>query len=171
MDHQYYKKNKKYFENRLKSIDPELLDFELRYQERLKIDVRKPSGLKIDGYLENYKELRYNYDYGDNWWFTIKLEEIVEDYYFGFPTLLDGAEDAPPEDVGGIGGFYDFLEAYHNPDHPEHEEMKAWAEGMFFRTYDFKWINESLKALDYKKTQWDKIKHERYVVLEDRYRK
>lgn len=60
--------------------------------------------------LEKHNAIRYNYDFGDDWWFTIRLEEIVDDYYFGFPTLLAGAETAPPEDVGGIHGFYEFLE-------------------------------------------------------------
>jgi len=38
-----------------------MLQFEKNHQERLKIEVRKPTGLKIDGYLEKYKEIRYNY--------------------------------------------------------------------------------------------------------------
>ena len=37
LQHQHYKKNKKYFEDRLKTMDPELLEFEVPYQERLKI--------------------------------------------------------------------------------------------------------------------------------------
>lgn len=148
-----------------------MLQFEKPHQERLKIEVRKPTGLKIDDYLEKYKEIRYNYDFGDDCWFIIKLEEIVDDYYFGFPTLLDGAETAPPEDVGGIHGFYEFMEIYKDEKHPEHEDIKAWAEGMHFREYDPDWINERLKGINYKKTEWDKINHERYVVIEDKYRK
>lgn len=31
----------------------------------------KPTGLKIDNYLEKYKEIRYNYDFGDDWQLTI----------------------------------------------------------------------------------------------------
>ena len=169
--HQHYKKNKMIYEERLKTMSKEMLKFEKRHQERLKIEVRKPMGLKIDDYLEKYKELRYNYDFGDDWWFTIRLEEIVDDYYFGFPTLLDGVETAPPEDVGGIHGFYEFLEIYRNPKHPGYEDIKAWAEGLYFEEYDPDWINERLKSIKYKKTQWDKITHENYRVIEDKYRK
>ncbi len=171
LEHQHYKKNKAMYEERLKTLPPEMLQFEKPHQERLKIEVRKPTGLKIDDYLEKYKEIRYNYDFGDDCWFIIKLEEIVDDYYFGFPTLLDGAETAPPEDVGGIHGFYEFMEIYKDEKHPEHEDIKAWAEGMHFREYDPDWINERLKGINYKKTEWDKINHERYVVIEDKYRK
>lgn len=171
MEHQHYIKNKQYYEERLKSMPANMLQFEQNHQERLKIEVRKPTGLKIDDYLEKYKEIRYNYDFGDDWWFTIRLEEIVDDYYFGYPTLLDGAETAPPEDVGGIHGFHEFLEAYRDPKHPEHRDMKTWADSLYFKEYDPDWINERLKGLDYKKTEWDKIKHENYKVIEDKYRK
>lgn len=167
MEHQHYVKNKKYYEDRLKNMDPRMLQFEQNHQERLKIEVRKPTGLKIDDYLEKYKEIRYNYDFGDDWWFTVKLEDIVDDYYFGFPTLLDGAETAPPEDVGGMHGFYEFLEAYRDPKHPDHADMKKWVEDWNFREYNPDWINDRLKGNDYKKTEWDKIKHEHYKVIED----
>lgn len=171
LNHQHYKKNKAMYAERLKTMAPEIQEFEKHYQERLKIEVRKPTGLKIDNYLENHKTIRYNYDFGDNWNFIISLKQIVDDYYFGFPTLLDGKETAPPEDVGGIHGFYEFLEAYRDPKHPEHEEMKIWAESLNFREYDPKWLNDRLKDIAYKKTEWDKINHERYVVIEDKYRK
>lgn len=171
LEHQHYKKNKTMYKERLKTMPKEMLEFEIPHQERLKIEVRKPSGLKIDDYLEQYKEIKYTYDFGDYWSFVIRLEEIVEDYYFGFPTLLDGGETAPPEDVGGIHGFYEFLDIYRDPKHPQHEAIKDWVEGLYFMEYDPDRINKKLKAIKYKKTQWDKINHEKYVVIEDKYRK
>ena len=133
--------------------------------------MRKPSGIKIDHYLEKHGELVYKYDFGDGWQFRIRLEAIVDDYYFGFPTLLDGAETAPPEDVGGIPGFYEFLKIYRNEKHPEHKEMKTWADSQYFREYDPAFINSMLKSRMYKKTEWDKIHHENHRVIEDKYRK
>lgn len=44
-------------------------------------------------------------------------------------------------------------------------------ERLDFRQYDPNEINERLKAISYKKTEWDKIHHERYIVIEDKYRK
>lgn len=171
LEHRHYKKNKKFYEDRLKDMSPDMLEFEEPYQERLKVSVRKPAGLKIDDYLEKHKEIKYDYDFGDGWQFTIKLEQTVSDYYFGFPTLLDGAMTAPPEDVGGIPGFYEFLKIYRNSEHPEHKDAKAWAEDMYFREYDPDWINERLKGINYKKTEWNKINHEQYKIIEDKYRK
>lgn len=171
LEHQHYKKNKAMYEERLKKMTPQMMELEKRYQDRLKIEVRKPTGLKIDNYLEKHKVIRYAYDFGDDWHFLVKLEDIVDDYYFGFPTLLDGAETAPPEDVGGIHSFYEFLDIYRDPKHPEHEDVKAWTESLYFREYDPDWINERLKGLNYKKTEWNQINHERYQIIEDKYRK
>lgn len=170
-EHQYFKKNRKEFMKRLEEMEPEYADFERAYQGRLETAVRNPTRIKIDEFLEKYKELVYHYDFGDGWEFIIKLEEVVEDYYFGFPTLLDGAETAPPEDVGGLPGFYEFLEAYRDEKHPEHQEMKAWAESLWFKEYNSEWINDRLKNRKYKKTEWDKINHENYRIIEDKYRK
>ena len=84
---------------------------------------------------------------------------------------MGGTETAPPEDVGGIPVFYEFLKVYRDPKHPEHKEMKDWAESQYFREYDPNWINGFLKSRMYKKTEWDKIHHENYRVIEDKYRK
>lgn len=170
LNHKHYMKNKEYYEQRMKNIPPEMKHFEEKYQERIKIEVRKPSGIKIDDYLEKHKVIRYNYDFGDNWWFRVKLEKTVDDYYFGFPSLIDGANTAPPEDVGGIHGFYEFLEAYNDPKHPEHENMREWISDWKFHKYDPELINEALKGISYKKTQWDKIEHENYILIKDKYR-
>lgn len=171
LEHQHYKKNKAMFAKRLKTVSPDMLEFEKNYQKRLQTEVRKPSTLKIDEYLEKHKRINYRYDFGDDWNFVITLEEIVEDYYFGFPTLLDGEETAPPEDVGGMYGFYEFMKAYKNPKHPEHKAMKEWAESSRFEEYDFDRINERLKWIHYKKTEWNKINHDNYEIIEDKYRK
>lgn len=170
-EHQHFKKNKKMYEQRLKTMPTKFAEFEKVHQERLKTVVRKPTGLKIDDYIEKYKVIEYNYDFGSDWRFIITLEDIVEDYYFGFPTLLDGAETAPPEDVGGLPGFYEFLKVYKDEKHSEHENAKEWAKEQHFREYDPKWINEKMKWINYKKTEWNKINHDNYNIIEDKYRK
>ena len=49
--------------------------------------------------------------------------------------------------------------------------MKEWADSQEFREYDTDWINNSLKYLNYKKTEWDQINHDNYFIIEDKYRK
>lgn len=36
------------------------------------------------------------------------------------------ASACPPEDCGGIPGFYDLLDALADPDHEQHEAMRDW---------------------------------------------
>ena len=160
-----------HYEFDLKEENIRVTNFEIAHQERLKVEVRKPKGLKIDEYIEKHKEIIYNYDFGDDWQFIVRVEDIVDDYYFGYPTLLDGAETAPPEDVGGLSGFYEFLKVYQDEKHPEHDEIKGWAKEQGFEEYDPERINDIIKNLSYKKTEWDKINHDRYKIIEDKYRK
>lgn len=157
-EHKYFMKNRKEIEGKLKNGPPEFAAFQKAQLENLKTVIRKPAGIKIDTYLEKYGEIKYNYDFGDSWQFLVTLEEITEAYHYGYPTLIDGAETAPPEDVGGIPGFYEFLKIYHNEDHPEHEDIQNWAKEQTYRPYDEIHINRMLKFIKYKKTERDKIK-------------
>jgi len=170
-EHKHYMNNKDMYEERLKNMPPEMAKFEKINNEYLEKEVKKPKHYKIDAYLQKYKNIDYAYDFGDDWHFTIQLEAIVDDYYFGFPTLLDGAETAPPEDVGGISGFYEFLEIYNDESCPEHEAAKEWVDGLLFKTYDHDVINDRLKRVKYQKTKWDRINHKNYKVIDDKYRK
>jgi len=44
---------------------------------------------------------------------------------------VSGKLHAPPEDCGGIPGFYHLLEAISDPTHDRHEEMSEWMGGDF----------------------------------------
>lgn len=169
-EHKAYTENKAIYDEILRTTPDEFMEMEIKHQERLKTEVKKPTGVKIDSYLEELGEINYLYDFGDAWEIVVKLVETVDDYYFGFPTLLDGAEDAPPEDVGGLSGFQDFLTAYKNEKHPDHANARTWGESMEFRTYDPRWINDQLKSISYQKTQWDQINHKNYRIVSDKYR-
>ncbi len=54
----------------------------------------------------------------------------------------------PPEDVGGLGGYFEFLEAMADPQHEEHENMMQWwGEAFDPRTFDILLANERLKQI------------------------
>ncbi len=83
--------------------------------------------------IRNPKDrLVYEYDFGDGWEHDIVLEKVepaqVGDKY---PMALAGKRASPPEDVGGIWGYYHFLEAIGDPSHPEHKDMVEWIGGNF----------------------------------------
>ena len=88
---------------------------------------------KISKYFnEDNRNARYEYDFGDSWIHTIKLEKILpatigEKY----PKCIDGKMACPPEDCGGIGGYYHLLSVLSDPDNEEYTEMIEWLGGEF----------------------------------------
>ena len=72
------------------------------------------------------------YDYGDYWEHKVKVERIVD---LGVPLdtamCITGRNACPPEDVGGVPGYAEFLEAIRDPANPEHLTMRQWCGGAF----------------------------------------
>jgi len=108
--------------------------------------VRQPQTVRIDKYLEKYKSFEYIYDFGDYWRHRIVLEKVMDDYELGYPQILEGECACPPEDVGGLGGYEEFLEAWNDPKHPEHEAMRQWGESQHYREFDISFRNNLLKT-------------------------
>ena len=76
--------------------------------------------------------IRYIYDFGDNWVHRIDAQTIGDPAPGNlYPRLTDIIGRCPPEDVGGLPGYEDFLDAVSDPNHPEHENMIRWAGGPF----------------------------------------
>lgn len=70
---------------------------------------------------------RYEYDFGDSWLHDPVVEKILPaEAGVQYPICAAGKRACPPEDVGGVWGYDDFLEAISNPDHPERKEMLEW---------------------------------------------
>jgi hypothetical protein len=108
--------------------------------------IRQPQTIKVDKLLEKNRVLKYIYDFGDYWEHKIVLEKIFIDYEFGYPLLLEGEGACPPEDVGGMGAYQEFLEAWNDPRNPEHEAMRQWGEGQNYREFDMEYRNYLLKT-------------------------
>jgi len=69
----------------------------------------------------------YTYDFGDSWEHSIVLEKrLPVDPNTTCPVCTDGQLACPPEDCGGIPGFYDLVEALSDPNHERHQEMLDW---------------------------------------------
>ena len=97
----------------------------------------------------------YEYDFGDSWEHDVVLEAIGEaDPGVDYPTVLAGARACPPEDVGGFPGYYGFLEAVHDPRHPEHEEVLGWHDGPFDpEAFDLEAVNRHFRRSGRSKKQ------------------
>ena len=72
-------------------------------------------------------KLIYEYDFGDGWDHSIQVQKIIEpEVGVSYPTCLAGKKACPPEDCGGVGGYYNMLEMIAGADHKEHEDMIDW---------------------------------------------
>ena len=74
----------------------------------------------------------YTYDFGDGWEHGILVEKVLpREPGLSYPACVGGKRHGPPEDCGGIPGYYNLLEAIRDPDHDEHEETLEWIGGDF----------------------------------------
>jgi hypothetical protein len=100
----------------------------------------QPEQQDLDGYEErDYRlcdlvtrekvKFWYEYDFGDGWRHHLVVEKIepLPASQRALPCCLKGRRHCPPEDVGGIWGYEEFLEAVADPKHPEHDRYCEWA--------------------------------------------
>ena len=70
----------------------------------------------------------YTYDFGDFWEHEISLEKLRKfDPGRIYPVCLAGEMACPPEDCGGLAGYYVMLQAIRDPRHEQHQELLEWA--------------------------------------------
>lgn len=104
------------------------------------------------------RTFRYLYDFGDGWEHELVLEESR---YFNpelrtKPACLEGERACPPEDVGGVPGYFEFLNALKDPNHEEHERYTQWSGGNFdSERFDLESINwELMKYLRWSRDRY-----------------
>jgi hypothetical protein len=82
---------------------------------------------RLDAVVKPGEEFRYTYDFGDWWEHTVRVEASwPADSDERYPVCMEGERACPPEDVGGVYGYRQLLDAIADEDHPEHAEMRAW---------------------------------------------
>ncbi|MEW5956096.1 MAG: plasmid pRiA4b ORF-3 family protein [Chloroflexota bacterium] len=91
----------------------------------------------------------YEYDFGDNWQHDLRVEKIMPpEPNVQYPHCITGKRACPPEDVGGVWGYADFLAAIKDPHHPEHQVMLDWVGGEFDpQAFDLDEVNQALRHL------------------------
>jgi hypothetical protein len=74
----------------------------------------------------------YEYDFGDSWQHEVLFEGVVRaEPGQRFPLCLEGARACPPEDVGGVWSYADFVQAIADPEDERHEQLLGWVGGPF----------------------------------------
>jgi hypothetical protein len=91
----------------------------------------------------------YQYDFGDSWEHDILVEKILPaETDSKYPLCLKGKRACPPEDVGGIWGYEDFLEAIGDPGHEQHDSYLEWVDDEFDpEEFNLDEINQALQRL------------------------
>ena len=72
------------------------------------------------------------YDYGDYWEHKVDVERIVDlGVLLDMAICITGKNASPLEDIGGIPGYAEFLNAIRDPTNPEHQTMVQRGPGAF----------------------------------------
>jgi hypothetical protein len=118
------------------------------FGERPTLDDRR---YKVGAVLgESVCAFRYTYDFGDDWRHTVTVEDrlLPDESFNTWPLCIAGQNAGPPEDVGGVGGYAEFLEAISDPSHDEHAAMWQWNGGPFDPAgFDINATNAALRRL------------------------
>jgi hypothetical protein len=122
------------------SIEADMLGDDFKDEKRFKLNRVIPG--------EKFK-FTYEYDFGDSWGHTILVEKIFRpEEELKAPICLKGKRAAPPEDCGGVGGYYHLLKALRDPKHPEHAYLLTWAGDEYDPEYfDADVVSERLKKI------------------------
>ncbi|MBI4980196.1 plasmid pRiA4b ORF-3 family protein [Candidatus Woesearchaeota archaeon] len=111
-------------------------DDKLMDSRKIRISTLKPS-----------QKFDYTYDFGDCWEHQIIVEKIEpNEMGLPHPVCIKGKLSCPPDDCGGIGGYYRLLHVRRNKNHPEYKELiKEWLGEDFDPNYfEIEEINKEL---------------------------
>jgi len=93
----------------------------------------------------------YEYDFGDSWEHEIIHEGILlKEKGTKYPVCIGAARACPPEDCGGVPGYYRMLDIISDPNHEEYEEMITW----LGKKYDPEQFVSSEVKFDNPKKRW-----------------
>ena len=91
----------------------------------------------------------YDYDFGDYWQHILVVERMLApEEGVLYPLCLAGERACPPEDIGGIGRYDDFLQALTDPADVEHNDFTGWVGSVFDpEAFDLNEVNRKLHKL------------------------
>jgi hypothetical protein len=94
---------------------------------------------------------KYLYDYGDSWMHTVKLEGyLIQEKGIEYPICIGGERACPPEDCGGLPGYYNVIDTISDPTNDDYEEMKRW----IGKDWNPEWFYKDLVKFDNPYKRW-----------------
>ena len=116
---------------------------------RMGMQVENERSIRLSSVLRRAgAKLIYTYDFGDNWEHAVVLEKLLPAQLsldLEYPICIDGKLACPPDDCGGIPGYYELIEALADPEHDRHEEISEWiTDGFDPRAFSVENVNQML---------------------------
>ncbi len=102
-------------------------------------------------------EAVYDYDYGDGWQHRIALKTIaLQKEGIKSPNCCDGQGACPPEDCGGIPGYYHLIDILSDRAHEDYEAMVGWLSNHAknYHPYDPKYFDPGNVVFCNPKKRW-----------------
>ena len=76
---------------------------------------------------DKVKKFEFVYDFGDDWTHEVVVEDIFTEVVgVKYPLCIDGERACPPEDVGGVYGYDEYLEILADPSDEQYKNMLEW---------------------------------------------
>lgn len=115
----------------------------------LKIKPKLSNEVTIDYYLNKNNKIEYIYDFGDYWKHDVVMEEIIEDYMYDYPICIEAEGNCPPEDIGGMEEYIEFLEVINDKNHPDYKNVALWASQQNYKEiFDIESANILMKEMN-----------------------
>ncbi len=107
-----------------------LVPNDVHWNERIK----NVAGTKLSALLTiGIREIGYVYDMGDNWEHRIIVEKLkAAEPGALYPQFLGGERRCPPEDCGGIPGYYEFLDNIASKQNEKRKAALDWYGGPYY---------------------------------------
>ncbi|MFI5145365.1 MAG: plasmid pRiA4b ORF-3 family protein, partial [Ignavibacteria bacterium] len=114
--------------------------------------------IPIANYFVNEGEkVEYHYDFGDDWYHEIVFEGIKpKSKSAKYPKCIGGERACPPEDCGGVTGYYDLLEVLKKRKGKKYSEMIRWLKNhvVSYYPYDSNYFDCKKVKFDNPDSRW-----------------
>ncbi len=135
--HEFVKAKKRYGQIEFAEDDVHLLD---------------ESEYSLDALLESVQDSAlYRYDLGDCWNHELLLEQILpyDEKSMLLGRCVAGKRACPPEDVGGVSGYANFLNIIEDPEHEERQGYLDWLGSEFDAdSFDARLVNGQIRIIE-----------------------
>ncbi|MER2030879.1 MAG: plasmid pRiA4b ORF-3 family protein [Solibacillus sp.] len=102
--------------------------------------------VSLEEIFSQHSEVIYEYDFGDSWKHIITFEKSIS-ATSQQAKLIEGKGERPPENVGGLHGFNEYLTIINESTSPEYENVMEWAASQKERSFSLAFTNHRLKNI------------------------